>query len=144
MNTEYVKDRVASIAMIAMGIGFAILYPKNVLIEKTGWIWDAPARNLPSEHMLVAMYITLGAFFVWGARHPKRYVPLINYTIIMSFFHGSAMWYDALRIPEMHNHLGFGGDVLGTYLPLLLIFFHPNRHEWWQSMRRVFARKVVA
>ena len=135
MNTSKLNDRTSSIAMIAMGIGFAVLYPKNMYIEKVGWIWDFPERNLALEHMLIAIYVALGIFFLWGARDPRRYTPLINYTIIMSILHGSVMWYDAAHLPQMHNHLGFGGDVLGTYVPLLLICFHPNRHQWWSWLK---------
>lgn len=122
------NEKAASIAMILMGIGFAVLYPKNLWIAQEGWIWDFPGRNFAFERMFVAMYATLGAFMIWGARDPVRYVPLINFTIVSGFLHATVMLIDAMHIPGMHTHLGWRGDVMGTYLaPVVLTIFHPRR-----------------
>jgi hypothetical protein len=81
------KDKAASIAMILMGLGMVVLYPKNLLIGQEGWIWDYPNRHVAFEHMLVAVYVTLGGFLIWGARDPERFLPLINFTIVSGALH---------------------------------------------------------
>jgi hypothetical protein len=135
------KDRAASIALLLMGIGMAILYPKNLLIGQAGWIWDYPNRHLAFEHMLVAVYVTLGLFLIWAARDPVRFVPLINFAIVSGAVHATAMLVDACDMPGMHNHLGWRGDVVGTYLaPFVLTVFHPDRQHW----RRYFSQRLFS
>ncbi|MGI1679509.1 MAG: hypothetical protein K6L75_12290 [Cellvibrionaceae bacterium] len=131
MNIIDTNNKLTSIAMLVVGIGFAVVYPVNMLVlEKQGWIWNYPERHMAFEHMLVAIYVTLGCFFILGARRPQEYVPLLNFTIVMSLAHGSVMWYDALHLSGMKEHLGIGGDVIGTFFPVVLLLFHPNRKQW--------------
>jgi hypothetical protein len=130
------KDVAGSIAMIAMGAGMLILYPKNLLIGQEGWIWDYPNRHVAFEHMLAAVYATLGVFLIWGARDPERYIPLINFTIVSGAIHATAMWIDAVKMPGMHNHLSLRGDVIGTYLaPIVLTLLHPRRPYWRRAAK---------
>jgi len=111
-----------------------ILYPKNLLIGQDGWVWDYPGRHLAFEHMLVAIYTSLGLFLIWGARDPIRFAPLINFTIVSGAVHATVMWIDALHTPGMHNHLGWRGDVVGTYLaPVVLAIFHPRRRYFLRA-----------
>src|SRR6516164_556564 len=64
-------------ALIANGVAMMLVYPLNMMVlERTSWIWDAPSRNPPLEHMLVAVYVTMGAFLIWAARDPVRFLPL--------------------------------------------------------------------
>jgi len=122
------EHRASSIAMVAMGVGYAVLYPKSLLLSQAGWVWDYPGRNVAFEHMFIAVYVTLGLFLIWGARDPVRFLPLIDFTIISGAFHATAMLVDALRTPGMGDHLGIAGDVPGTYLaPVVLLIFHPRR-----------------
>jgi hypothetical protein len=123
------EHRGASICMLLAFVAYSILYPVNMLLlERPGWIWDYPARNLAMEHMLVVNYVVLGAFFLYGARAPLRYVPLIDFTIVFNIVHGTMMLIDALAYPGHERHLRLGGDVPATYLiPLILILSHPKR-----------------
>jgi hypothetical protein len=121
------KHKVSSIAMIAMGVSFAALYPRLLLIHQAGWIWDYPARNLAFEHMFMAIYAVWGLFLIWGARDPVGFLPLIDFTIVAGTLHATIMLADALQTPGMDNHLGLHGDVIGTYLaPAVLILCHPR------------------
>lgn len=121
--------RAASIGMIVAFLGYSILYPLNMLVlERAGWIWDYPARNFAMEHMLVVNYVVLGAFFLYGARDPRRFVPLIDFTIIFNILHATMMLIDALGYPNHQAHIRLGGDVPATYLvPIILIATHPKR-----------------
>lgn len=129
------RDSPASIALLANGIGMLILYPTNLLIGRYGWVWDFPSRHLAFEHMLVAVYATLGVFLILAARDPLRFEPLINFTIVSGTLHATVMLFDALHIPGMHTHLHWRGDVMGTYLaPATLTIFHPRR--FWRRARQ--------
>jgi hypothetical protein len=115
------------IAMILVGIAFAVLYPKALWTSDPGWMWNTPRRNIPFENMLVAMYFVHGLFLIWGARDPIRYLPLIDFTIIANIVHATVMLYDANRLGLTAN-LQLGGDVPGTYLgPILLLLTHPRK-----------------
>jgi hypothetical protein len=131
------RDIPGSIALIAMGFGMLVLYPKNLLTGQEGWIWDYPGRHVAFEHMLVAVYATLGIFLIWGARDPARFAPLINFTIVSGALHATVMLIDALRLPGMHDHLNLRGDVVGTYLaPVVLTVLHPHRRYWRRQAER--------
>jgi hypothetical protein len=125
MRSEYFWTR---IALIANGFGMIVVYPLNmVLLERASWIWDNPARNLAMEHMLVAIYVTMGAFLIWSARDPLKAVPLIDFVIVSGAIHATTMAIDAIRIPGMVEHLAFRGDVMGTYVaPVTLALTHPK------------------
>jgi hypothetical protein len=128
MNLISKEHRWASYAMLAVFAGYCVSYPLNMLIlEQPGWIWKYPARNEAMEHMLMVTYFTWGAFFLYGARDPVRYLPLIDFTIIANVAHATIMLIDAVRLPGHEAHLRLDGDVLGTYLvPLILIVCHPR------------------
>jgi hypothetical protein len=123
------EHRAASICMLLAFVSFSILYPLNMIyLERAGWIWSYPGRNFAMEHMLVVNYVVLGAFFLYGARAPLRYLPLIDFTIVFNILHGTMMLIDALGYPNHESHLRLGGDVPATYLiPILLIASHPKR-----------------
>jgi hypothetical protein len=124
----------ARIALVLNGLGMMILYPLNmVVLERASWIWDYPDRNLAMEHMLVAVYLTMGAFLVWSARDPIKALPLIDFVIVSGAIHATAMAFDAAHMPGMSHHLAFRGDVIGTYLaPITLALTHPRRFYLFQ------------
>ena len=117
----------ARIALVLNGIGMIVIYPVNMLmLERPSWIWDDPSRNIAMEHMLVAVYVTMGVFLVWAARNPAKALPLIHFVIVSGAIHATTMAFDALRMPSMHAHLEFRGDVMGTYVaPVTLALTHP-------------------
>ena len=129
------EHRWTRIALMLSGILYAILYPKAMWTSETGWMWVTPARNLPMENMLVAMYIVAGIMLFWATRDPVRFLPLIDYTIVANIAHGFVMLNDATRL-HMADHLRPSGDVIGTFIvPVLLIVTHP-RHFYLDAIFR--------
>jgi hypothetical protein len=126
MRTEYLAAR---IALILNGLGMVVLYPVNMLVlERDSWIWNHPERNMAMEHMLVAVYVTLGLFLVWSARNPAKALPLIDFVIVSGAIHATVMAIDAAHMPGMAAHLAPRGDVVGTYVaPVTLALTHPRR-----------------
>jgi hypothetical protein len=116
-------------ALVLNGLAMMISYPLNMLVfERPGWIWDYPSRNMAMEHMLVAVYVTMGAFLIWSARNPLKAVPLIDFVIVSGAIHATAMAIDAHAMPGHMAHSGPGGDVFGTYIaPVTLLLTHPRR-----------------
>jgi hypothetical protein len=119
---------VTRIALIANGIGMMLIYPLNMLVlERASWVWDYPSRHPAFEHMLVAIYVSMGAFLIWAARDPIRFLPFIDFVIVSGAVHATAMAIDAWNLPGMATHLAFRGDVMGTYFaPVTLALTHPR------------------
>jgi hypothetical protein len=119
---------VTRIALIANGIGMMLIYPLNMLVlERASWVWDYPSRHPAFEHMLVAIYVSMGAFLIWAARDPLRFLPFIDFVIVSGAVHATAMAIDAWNLPGMATHLAFRGDVMGTYFaPVTLALTHPR------------------
>jgi hypothetical protein len=134
MRSEYLPAR---IALVANGLAMMVAYPRNMLIlERASWIWDYPSRNMAMEHMLVAIYVTMGAFLVWAARDPIKALPLIDFVIVSGAIHATTMAFDAAHMPGLAQHLAFRGDVMGTYLaPITLALTHPRRFYLFQWKR---------
>jgi hypothetical protein len=117
----------ASVAMLLTFIGYSIVFPFKIYMEREGWIWTYPGRNMAMEHMWVITFFTWGLFFLWGARKPPIYLPLIDFTIVVNILHATVMLLDALRYPDHMSHIRFGGDVPATYLvPIILMIGHPK------------------
>ena len=119
----------ARVALVLNGLSMVISYPLNMLVkENPGWIWNYPSRNTAMEHMLVAVYVTLGLFMIWSARDPLKAVPLIDFAIISGAIHATSMLIDAHAMPGHMAHNTLDGDVFGTYLaPITLLLTHPRR-----------------
>lgn len=127
----------ARIALVANGLAMMAVYPLNMLIlERASWVWDYPSRNMPMEHMVVAVYVTMGAFLVWSARDPIKALSLIDFVIVSGAIHATTMAVDAAQMPGLSQHFALRGDVVGTYLaPVTLALTHP-RHFYlfhWKS-----------
>jgi hypothetical protein len=119
----------ARLALVLNGLSMVISYPLNMLVqEQPGWIWNFPSRNMAMEHMLVAVYVTMGLFLIWSARNPLKAVPLIDFVIVSGAIHATVMLIDANAMPGHMVHNELGGDVIGTYLaPITLLLTHPRR-----------------
>ena len=129
--------RWARLALILNGLSMIISYPLNMLVyENPGWIWDFPSRNMAMEHMLVAVYVTLGFFLIWSARDPLKAVPLIDFVIVSGAIHATTMLVDAHVMPVPMQHNTLDGDVFGTYLaPITLLLTHPRRAYLFERRR---------
>ena len=134
MRPEYLPAR---IVLVANGLSMMVLYPLNMLVlERASWVWDYPGRNLALEHMLVAIYVMMGAFLVWAARDPIKGLPLIDFVIVSGAIHATTMAFDAGHMPGLSQHLAFRGDVMGTYVaPITLALTHPRRFYLLQWKR---------
>lgn len=128
MNWLSRSHRATAVCMVIVGFSYVVLYPHALLSSQPGWVWDAQGRNTAMEHMFIAVYACMGAFLIYGARDPLRFLPLQDFVIVSGILHGTAMWLDAWRMPGEAEHLTLRGDVIGTYWgPILLILFHPRR-----------------
>jgi hypothetical protein len=134
MRPEHLPAR---IALVANGLSMIVLYPLNMLLlERASWVWDYPDRNLAMEHMLVAIYVTMGAFLVWAARDPIKALPLIDFVIVSGAIHATTMAFDAGHMPGLSQHFTLRGDVMGTYVaPITLALTHPRRFYLLQWKR---------
>ena len=134
MHPQYLPAR---IALVANGLSMIVLYPLNMLVlERASWVWDYPDRNLAMEHMLVAIYVTMGAFLVWAARDPIKALPLIDFVIVSGAIHATTMAFDAGHMPGLSQHLALLSDVMGTYVaPITLALTHPRRFYLLQWKR---------
>jgi hypothetical protein len=119
----------ARIVLVLNGLSMVISYPLNMLVEESpGWIWNFPSRNMAMEHMLVAVYVTMGVFLIWSARNPLKAIPLIDFVIVSGAIHATSMLVDARAMPGHMAHNMLDGDVFGTYLaPITLLLTHPKR-----------------
>jgi hypothetical protein len=134
MRAEHLPAR---IALIVNGLAMMMVYPLNMLVlERASWIWDYPNRNMAMEHMLVAIYVTMGAFLIWSARDPIKALSLIDFVIVSGAIHATTMAFDAAHMPGLSQHLAFRGDVMGTYLaPITLALTHPRGFYLFQWKR---------
>lgn len=125
MPKDYLITRVA---LIMNGVGMMVIYPLNMaVLERVSWIWDYPGRHLAFEHMLMAIYVSMGAFLIWAAKDPIRFLPFIDFVIVSGAIHATTMAVDAWHMPGMAAHLAFRGDVMGTYFaPVTLALTHPR------------------
>jgi predicted membrane protein len=118
----------ARIALVLIGLAMAISYSMNMLVnEEPGWIWNHPSRNMAMEHMLVAVYVTMGVFLIWSVRNPLKAAPLIDFVIVSGAIYGATMFIDANAMLGHMVHNELGGDVFGTFLaPITLLLTHPR------------------
>jgi hypothetical protein len=128
MSSFFAREhRWTRIILLICALSYLVLYPTYMWTGREGWMWETPARNIPMENMLVAMYIVNGLFLALAARDPIKFLPLIDFTIVANIVHGFVMLNDAVRL-GMSANLRPGGDVIGTFVvPTLLILAHPRK-----------------
>ena len=66
---------------------FGLLPTARLWPEGFGWRPPHPAF----EHMIIAIYASLGVFLLLAARNPERYKPIIDFTIVSSLAHAGVM-----------------------------------------------------
>lgn len=103
------NDKLLSIALIAFGAAFCLIYPLAMLWP-SGWAWHdgSPAAN-DYFLMIVGVYATLGVFMIRAAKNPNANASLIWFVIWSSIVHALIMAWESLRNPMMNGHLM--GDV---------------------------------
>lgn len=122
-------------AMIAIGLAFIILTPLGFSIWPAGFRWTHPSPHPAYEHMIVALYVSLGICLLMAAKDPLKNAIIIDFTIISSILHGGVMFYDSFAQESEMMHLA--GDVpMLLILAVALIIFHPKRLAKKAASRR--------
>jgi hydrogenase/urease accessory protein HupE len=124
-NSNTSMDRLGK-AMIAIGLAFIILTPLGFHVWPGGFRWTHPSPHPAYEHMIAAIYISLGICLIMAAKDPLKNAIIIDFTIISSILHGGVMFYDSFAQEGEMMHLA--GDVpMLLVLAVALIIYHPNR-----------------
>jgi hypothetical protein len=119
------RERALRTVLVAFGlIALFGVYPL-MRLWPSGWRWQPyhPAY----EHMIVAIYATLGAFLLIAARRPLQHKTFILFAGWSSLAHGAVMAADALRTSGERGHLV--GDVPALIVAgtLILLLTAPPR-----------------
>jgi len=121
------RQQLLRLVLVIVGVVSLCVYPLMQLWP-TGWRWHP--HNRAYEHMLIAVYATLGAFVLNAARHPERHRSLILFAGWSILVHGIIMGIDALRIAGARGHLI--GDVPALILAgalILVLMQSSGRHN---------------
>jgi hypothetical protein len=113
-------ERALRLVLTAVGlVSLFAVYPL-MHVWPDGWRWQP--YNPAYEHMIVAVYATLGVFLLRAVRRPDPHRSLILFAGWSILLHGGVMALDAVRTPGEREHLV--GDVpaliLGGALLVLL------------------------
>ena len=110
-ETERIKY--LRIALLLVGIIFAVgVYPLTI-IWPSGWAWHAEGRSDYLE-MILGIYATLGVFLIIASRNPLEHRSLIWFTVWSSIVHGGIMAVQS--ITNTHNIGHLWGDVLALFV----------------------------
>ena len=109
------EDKLLSLALIAFGAVFCLVYPLSIFWP-SGWAWhDGPPAASQYFMMIVGVYATLGVFLIRAASNPAGHASLIWFTVWSSLVHAGIMAAQAWGEPMHHGHL------LGDVPALLLV-----------------------
>lgn len=114
------REQLLRAVLVLYGIVAVSLFPL-MLLWPAGWRW-APYDS-SYEHMLIAVYATLGVCLLLAVPRPERHRSLVLFVGWSSLAHAGIMAVDAVRHAGERSHLL--GDVplvaLGGVLMLLLV-----------------------
>jgi len=101
--------RLTALRMALVTVGAVALLAVYPLMRwwPAGFRWQPPQPEY--DHMIVAIYATLGLFLLRAARQPLRHLSLIWFAVWSSVAHAGVMAAHAWRSPEEHAH--FAGDI---------------------------------
>ncbi|CAJ1497104.1 DUF6632 domain-containing protein [[Mycobacterium] burgundiense] len=106
--------KLLQVALVIVGAVMVLLYPL-ASVWPSGWAWHSGAPHQSQYFMMiVALYVTLGAFLVNAARRPEAHVSLIWFAVVSSVAHAAVMAVQSVSSDHHRGHLW--GDV-----PALLI-----------------------
>ncbi len=113
------NQRLLSIALVAFGLVFCLLYPLS-MIWPSGWAWhDGSPASSDYFMMIVGIYATLGVFLILAARNPQANRSLIWFVVWSSVVHAIVMAWESMRNPAMGGHLM--GDVPALLIAALVL-----------------------
>lgn len=117
------RERWLRLVLAAAGVFFIVgLYPMSRLWP-AGFGWHPPHPAF--ERMITAIYASLGVFLLLASRRPRRYLPIIDFTVVSSAAHGLVMIPDAWRVPGNRLHLATDIPAL-LLLALVLLVLRPS------------------
>jgi hypothetical protein len=109
------NKRLLSLALIAFGIVFCLVYPLSI-VWPSGWKWhEGPGTSSQYYMMIVGVYATLGVFLIRASRDPAAHASLIWFTVWSSLVHAGIMAVQAAS-DAMHR-----GHLLGDVPALVLV-----------------------
>lgn len=113
------NTRLLSMAMIAFGAIFCLIYPLAI-VWPSGWAWHEGAPASDSYFMMiVGVYATLGVCLIRAAKNPAANASLIWFTVWSSLVHAAVMAVQSLQHPMHHGHLM--GDVPALVLVAIVL-----------------------
>ncbi len=113
------KTKLLSLALMAFGAVFCLVYPLSV-VWPSGWSWhEGPPMASHYFMMIVGVYATLGVFLIRAAGNPAGHASLIWFTVWSSLVHAAIMALQAFGDPAQHGHLT--GDVPALLLVALVL-----------------------
>lgn len=117
--TQPRRERLLRAVLVLYGVAAICLYPL-MLAWPAGWRWAPYGSSY--EHMLIAVYATLGVWLLLAVSRPERHKSLVLFVAWSSLAHAGIMAVDAVRHVAERSHLW--GDVpfvaAGGVLLLLL------------------------
>ena len=119
------RERALRIVLVAFGlIALFGVYPL-MHVWPAGWRWQP--YNPAYEHMIVAVYATLGVFLLIAARQPAQHRSFVLFAGWSSLAHGAVMAIHALRASAERGHLL--GDVPAILLAGALVLLLTPRAQ---------------
>jgi hypothetical protein len=108
-------------ALAMFGLFFIFILPVLMLwLWRSGWAWEwQDGRISHFTWMILAIYMTLGVFFLMAIRDPLKHSSLIWFTVWSSVTHAAVMTYSAIVDPLERGHLV--GDIPALFI-LALVF----------------------
>jgi uncharacterized protein DUF6632 len=119
------REQVLRAVLVLYGVLAVCLYPL-MRVWPAGWRWTPYGSSY--EHMLIAVYATLGVCLMLAVPRPERHRSLVLFAGWSSLAHAGFMAYDAWRHAGERSHLV--GDVpLVALGGVLLLLLAPRRAE---------------
>lgn len=112
--------------LVTFALGSLGLYPL-MRAWPAGWRWRPYDSSY--EHMLIAVYATLGVFLLLAVPRPERSRSLILFTGWSSLAHAGIMAVDAVRHAGAQAHLAGDVPILALGGVLLLLLAPPPRPD---------------
>lgn len=111
-------------ALVLYAVASLCLYPL-MHVWPAGWRWQPYDSSY--EHMLIAVYGTLGVCLLLAVPRPERYRSLILFTGWSSLVHAAVMAVDAARHAGEQTHLVGDVPLVALGGVLLLVLAPPRR-----------------
>ena len=116
------REQWLRVVLVIFGLASICLFAL-MRVWPAGWRWQP--YDTSYEHMLIAVYATLGVFLLLAVPRPERSRSLILFTAWSSLVHAGIMAVDAIRHAEQ-GHLVGDIPILALGGVLLLVLAPPT------------------